>query len=155
MKRRTLLATALALPLAACAGSGPGGPSGDTVLGVARTNGLTGFSRAVEAAGLAETLAGPGPYTVFAPSNRALSAAALPRDPEALQRLLAYHVVPGDFDTAFLAGLDVNYTTAAGDSVEIDGTGTAVVVDGARIVTPDLEAGNGVVHVIDRVLDPR
>ena len=153
MHRRAFVTLAAALALAACAGDGTGG--GDTVLDVARANGLTAFLGAVRSAGLADTLAGDGPYTVFAPSNRALAAAGLPGDPEALRRFLAYHVVPGSFTTDFLGGVDVNYTTAAGSSLNVDGTGGALRVDRATVISPDLIAGNGVVHVIDRVLDPR
>ena len=126
------------------------------MLEVARANGLTGFlARGRTRPGSPRPSPAPAPTPSSRPPNRALAAAALPRDPEALQRLLAHHVVPGSFDTAFLAGLDVNYTTAAGDSVDDRRHRRRRRVDGARIVTPDLEAGNGVVHVIDRVLDPR
>jgi uncharacterized surface protein with fasciclin (FAS1) repeats len=153
--RLLLLATAGA-GLAACGGGGvPGGSSGDSVLGVARANRLSRFVRAVETAGLASTLAGPGPYTVFAPSDRAVAAADMPRDPEALRELLAYHVVPGAFTTDFLVGVDVNYTTLAGTSLNVDGTGRPLLVNGTPVVTPDLLAENGVLHVIDRVLRPR
>jgi uncharacterized surface protein with fasciclin (FAS1) repeats len=150
-----VLLAAGAPALAACGGGTTGGaaPEG-SVLGVARSNGLTRFAGAAEDAGLGEVLAGPGPYTVFAPSNRAFAAASLPRD-KALERLLAYHVVPGEFTADFLTGVDVNYTTAAGSSLNVDGTGDTLRVNGARVISPDLAAGNGVVHVIDRVLDPR
>ena len=63
-------------------------------------------------------------------------------------------MVPGAFTAAFLEGMDVNYTTAAGSSLNVDGTGGALRVNGANVISADLETGNGVVHVIDRVLDP-
>ena len=119
-----------------------------------RANGLTRFLRAIEAAGLAETLAGEGPYTVFAPTNRAVAAADLPEDAERLRAIVAYHIVPGMFTTDFLAGVDVNYTTLAGSSLNVDGT-AGLTVNGAAILTPDLGADNGVVNIIDRVLVPR
>jgi uncharacterized surface protein with fasciclin (FAS1) repeats len=141
--------------LAGCGGAtATGGREAGTLLGVLRANGLTRFLRAIEQAGLAETLAGGGPYTVFAPTNRAVAAAALPEDTEALRRIVAFHIVPGMFTTDFLAGVDVNYTTLEGSSLNIDGT-AGLTVGGASILTPDLGADNGVVNIIDRVLVPR
>ena len=156
MQRRTvltILGIAGGFGLAACGGGAGGVRASDDVLAVARDNGLGRFLRAVEAADLAATLSTPGPYTVFAPSDRAFASARLPSDPAALRGLVAYHVVPGMYDAAFLDGLDANYTTAAGRSLNVDGT-AGLRVDGARVIRPDLEASNGVVHVIDRVLTP-
>jgi uncharacterized surface protein with fasciclin (FAS1) repeats len=149
---RILLAGAPALAVAACSG-GRVGSGGDTVVDVARSHRLNAFLKAIEGAGLTGTLEGPGPYTVFAPSDRAFATARLPRDPEALESIMRYHIVPGTFPSAFLDGHDLNYTTASGRSVAVDGTGV-LTVDGARVITPDLEAINGVIHVIDRVLTP-
>lgn len=156
---RLFLLAGAGLGLAACGGgdggAGSAAPEGDTVLEVARANGLGRFARAATDAGLAETLAGPGPYTLFAPSDRALAGTRLPRDAAALRALIAYHVVPGTFTTAFLAGVDLDYATLAGASLNVDGTGSPLLVNGAAVVTPDLFAANGVVHGIDRVLTPR
>jgi uncharacterized surface protein with fasciclin (FAS1) repeats len=157
---RLLLLASAGLGLAACGGGDDGARSaapggGTTVLDVARANGLGRLVRGAPDAGLAETLAGPGPYTLFAPSHRALGEARLPRDAAALRELIAYHVVPGTFTTAFLAGVDLNYATLAGTSLNVDGTGSPLLVNGTPVVTPDLLAANGVVHVIDRVLAPR
>lgn len=152
-----LLLVASALPLAACAGGTAGGGRavpGGTVVEVARANGARSFAHALESAGLATTLAGPGPYTLFAPTDRAMSAARLPSDAAALGKLLSYHVVPGDFTGAFLSGMDINYTTLAGTSLNVDGTGAGLVVGGASVVAADLPASNGVVYTIDRVLRP-
>ena len=115
---------------------------------------------AAKAAGLVETLQGEGPYTVFAPTDEAF--AALPAgtlkgllaDKEALKALLLYHVVPG----AVTADQVVGLTSA--DSVE--GSPVAISVkdgmvylnDSAKVVTPDVMASNGVIHVIDQVLLP-
>ena len=143
--------------LAGCSGGGGGGgaaQSGDTVLVAMRKRGLNRFLRAVDAAGLEETLSGPGPFTVFAPTDRAMSMARLPSDPAQLRALVGYHVVPGMFTAEFLRGHDLNYTTASGRSVNVDGSGAGLRVDGANVVTADLTASNGVVHVIDRVLTP-
>lgn len=145
-----------AFGLAACGGGSQAvpGTSDGTILSVARDNGLNRFLRAIDAAGLTETLAGGGPYTVFAPTDRAFAAAKLPKDTEALRQVMAYHVVPGMFTSDFLTGVDVNYTTLKGTSLNVDGT-DGLRVDDATIVTPDLGASNGVVNIIDRVLTPR
>lgn len=151
-----LLLAASVLPLAACAGGPTGGSAASgNVLDVARANGAGNFVRALDQAGLTARLSGAGPYTLFAPSDRAISAAGLPSTPEALARIVTYHVVPGDFTTAFLAGVDVNYTTLAGTSLNVDGTGAGLVVNGVPVTTADLAAANGVVHVIGGVLRPR
>jgi uncharacterized surface protein with fasciclin (FAS1) repeats len=141
--------------LAACSGGGTRvAAGGDTVLEVARSHRLNRFLQTVGKAGLTETLSGPGPFTVFAPTDRAFAAARLPGDPDALRAVIAYHVVPGTFTSDFLGGVDVNYTTLNGTSLNVDGT-AGLQVNGANVVTADLVAGNGVVHVIDRVLAPR
>lgn len=153
---RIILGSGVAVGLAACGGSGgtvPGTSDG-TVLSVARDNGLNRFLRAIDAAGLTDTLAGGGPYTVFAPTDRAFAAADLPRDTGALRDVMAFHIVPGMFTSDFLTGVDVNYTTLKGTSVNVDGTSGLRVGD-ATVVTPDLGASNGVVNIIDRVLTPR
>jgi uncharacterized surface protein with fasciclin (FAS1) repeats len=156
--RRTslrLLVAGAAAGLAGCGGGAAGrtGAEAGTVLAVLRANGLTRFLRAIDRAGLAETLAGDGPFTVFAPTNAAVGAADLPGDTEALRRIVAFHIVPGMFTTDFLSGVDVGYTTLDGGRLDVDGVG-GLRVNGARIVTPDLGADNGVVNVIDRVLRP-
>lgn len=153
---KLLLATAV-LPLAACGGGAPAGrrAASGSVLDVARANGARSFVRALERAGLADRLAGPGPYTLFAPTDRAFSAAKPPADPAVLAKLLSYHVVPGDFTAAFLSGVDINYTTLAGSSLNVDGTGAGLLVNGVPVTAPDLPAANGVVHLLGGVLKPR
>jgi transforming growth factor-beta-induced protein len=114
---------------------------------------------AIEAAGLAETLSGPGPFTVFAPTDAAF--AALPEgaledllaDPDALADVLTYHVVAGEFYAADVVELD-SAETVNGASVTIEVDGDTVMVDGAQVITTDIEASNGVIHVIDAVLLP-
>jgi uncharacterized surface protein with fasciclin (FAS1) repeats len=152
-----LILVASALPLAACGGgtAGSSARASGSVVDVARANGARSFARALNAAGLSATLGGAGPFTLFAPSDRAMSSASLPADPAGLAKLLSYHVVPGDFTGDFLSGVDVNYTTLAGTSLNVDGTGTGLLVNGAGVIKADLAAENGVVHVIDRVLEPR
>ena len=114
---------------------------------------------AVEAAGLAETLSGKGPFTVFAPTDEAF--AKLPegalegllKNPEALKSVLLYHVVPGKVMAADVDKLKAA-KTALGQSVTID-TSKDVRVDNAKVVKTDIAASNGVIHVIDTVIMPK
>ncbi len=116
---------------------------------------------AVQAADLVETLKGEGPFTVFAPTDAAF--AALPEGtveellkPENKDRLVAvltYHVVPGKVMSADIAGKELEAETVQGSTVAIDAT-DGVTVDGANVVTADIEASNGVIHVIDAVILP-
>lgn len=128
--------------------------SGGTILDVLRANGLTRFLKALQTTGLDKTLESDGPYTIFAPTNAAFAAAKLPSDPEQLRQIIANHIVPGMFTSDFLRGVNVKYTTLAGTSIAVDGTGSTIIVGGATVVTLDMGADNGVVSSIDRVLTP-
>ncbi len=154
---RLLLLGTAGLGLGACSGGTAPAPDQDSVLEVARANALTQFLQAVDRAGLTETLSGIGPFTVFAPSNAAFRKARLPNDPAALQKLMRYHIVPGMFTTEFLGGHDINYTTlaatrTASNSLDVNGAGNGLTVNGARVLASDLMASNGVVYIIDAVL---
>ncbi|MET0609058.1 MAG: fasciclin domain-containing protein [Gaiellaceae bacterium] len=113
---------------------------------------------AVDAAGLGDTLAGGGPFTVFAPTDDAF--AALPpetvqgllEDPPALARVLTYHVVPGRITSAQMTP-DSEQKTVEGGVLTI-GVNGGVTVNDAAVIQADVEAENGVIHVIDRVLSP-
>jgi uncharacterized surface protein with fasciclin (FAS1) repeats len=162
MRRRAFLSalgTGAALGLAGCGGGArPTGAarSGPDVLGVARANGMARFARAAETADLGDALAGAGPFTLFAPTDRAFAASDAGRlrgDP--LRRLVAYHVVPGQLTSDFLEGRDVNHTTLLGSGLNVDGSGGVLRVNGAAVTRADLMAANGVVFAIDRVLTPR
>ena len=117
---------------------------------------------AVEAAGLVEVLRGDGPFTVFAPTDEAF--AALPEgtiemllEPENVEQLVAiltYHVVPGEVPASAAAGSVVELETVQGQAVTVDGTGGGVTVDGANVIAADIEADNGIIHVIDTVILP-
>lgn len=115
---------------------------------------------AAKAAGLAETLAGPGPLTVFAPTDEAFAALPVgtverllkPENKHELVGLLKLHVISGKVTSGDLAGRVVPAITLNG-TVIVDGT-AGVRVGTANVVTADLMASNGVVHVIDRVLIP-
>ena len=120
---------------------------------------FTTLLAAAEAAGLVETLEGEGPYTVFAPTDDAF--AALPEgtvegllaDPEALSDILLYHVVPGEVTSDQVVTLE-SATTAQGSDVTIRVEGDSVFVNDARVIMTDIQASNGVIHVIDAVLLP-
>jgi uncharacterized surface protein with fasciclin (FAS1) repeats len=113
---------------------------------------------AVQAAGLAETLSGEGPFTVFAPTNEAFAAVPaevldkLLADKEALTKVLTYHVLPGQVMAADVAPGEV--TTVEGSAATITDDGGTLKIDDATIVATDVAASNGVIHVIDAVLIP-
>jgi uncharacterized surface protein with fasciclin (FAS1) repeats len=134
---------------------------------------LTTLVAAVTAADLVETLAGPGPFTVFAPTNAAFDALPAgtvdgllqPDQKDVLTHVLTYHVVPGTLTAADLQaqaeanGGMANLTTVSGDALTVEEQdGAWVVVDEsgnvAKIETADVLQSNGVVHVIDTVLMP-
>ena len=115
---------------------------------------------AVKAAGLVETLQGKGPFTVFAPTDAAF--AALPagtldgllKDPAALKKVLLYHVVSGSVTADKVVGL-TSATSVEGSPIAISvKDGTVYLNDSAKVVTPDVMASNGVIHVIDKVILP-
>jgi uncharacterized surface protein with fasciclin (FAS1) repeats len=114
----------------------------------------------VTAAGLVETLKGPGPFTVFAPTDDAFAAVpqetldALAADPTgALTAVLTYHVVPGKVMAADVTdGLEA--ATVQGDDVSFTIIDGKVMINDANIVTTDIECSNGVIHVIDAVILP-
>lgn len=118
---------------------------------------------AVTAAGLVETLSGEGPFTVFAPTNDAFGALPagtvdsllLEENRDQLTAILTYHVVPGEYFAKDTAAGVYDLTTVQGDTVNVvvgaDGT---VTVDGATVVAADVDASNGVIHVIDAVIMP-
>lgn len=115
---------------------------------------------AVQAAGLVETLKGEGPFTVFAPTDEAFAALpagtveALLADPEGqLTQILLYHVVPGKVMSSDLSD-GMTAATAQGGEVSFSVADGAVKVNDATVVTADIEASNGVIHVIDTVILP-
>ncbi len=113
---------------------------------------------AIKAADLMSTLKGPGPFTVFAPTDEAFAKLppdqlqALMQDKEKLRTILAYHVVAGRVSARDVAGMS-SATTMAGPALNID-TSSGVKVNNATVVQPDVMASNGVIHVIDTVLVP-
>ncbi len=157
--RTFLLGTVMALGVSLGAGAVKAADIVDTAVGAGQ---FTTLVAAVQAAGLVDTLKSEGPFTVFAPTDEAF--AALPEGTveglleEAnryqLIAVLTYHVVPGRIMSADAADQVVELETVQGQSVTVDGTGDGVTVDGANVVTADIEASNGVIHVIDAVILP-
>lgn len=115
--------------------------------------------QAVQAAGLVETLKGEGPFTVFAPTDEAFAKLpagtleSLLADKDKLVEILTYHVVPGRVMAADVVNLS-SAKTVQGQSVSIS-TSNGVQIDGANVVQTDIQASNGVIHVIDTVILPR
>ena len=117
---------------------------------------------AVQAAGLEDTLRGPGPFTVFAPTDAAfadlpgstLEDLLLPENRDTLTSILTYHVVPGLVPASALVGTRGRVATVNGATLLVDGTGGGVTVNGVPVETPDVDASNGIIHVISGVLLP-
>lgn len=153
---------ALALAVGACSSEAPtpiaaGDPN---IVDVAVASGdFSTLVSALQAAGLVSTLQGDGPFTVFAPSDDAFASLpdgaldALLADPELLTRVLLYHVVPGRVLASEVVGLS-SATTVNGADVTITAGGGTVMIDDATVIATDIEATNGVIHVIDDVLFP-
>lgn len=117
---------------------------------------------AVKAAGLVDVLKGDGPFTVFAPTDEAfakLPAGTVedllkPENKDRLVAILTYHVVPAEAPAASILGKKLEIASVEGTAISIDATGNAVMVDGATVITPDVKASNGIIHVIDSVIMP-
>ena len=122
---------------------------------------LSTLVKAVTAAELVDTLKAEGPYTVFAPTNEAFAALGneqlkellQPENRDQLKSILTYHVVPGEL-TADKLEEGQKLETVQGDSLTVSISGGTVKIDDATVVRPDVDASNGVVHVIDGVLTP-
>ena len=158
MIRRTFLAltasTMLAVPAFA------GSHSKDIVDTAIGAGSFATLVAAVEAAGLVETLKGPGPFTVFAPTDAAFAALPAgtvedllkPENKDKLAAILTYHVVPGKvMSTDLTEGMKAATVQGAEVTITLEG---GPKVNGATISGPDVEASNGVIHVIDAVILP-
>lgn len=122
---------------------------------------LSTLVEAVKAAELVETLQGEGPFTVFAPTNEAfealpegtLESLLKPENKDKLISVLTYHVVSGETASSDLSdGMQV--TTVEGSNAEVMLKDGEAMIEGAKVVTPDVQASNGVVHIIDAVILP-
>jgi len=119
------------------------------------------LAAALDAAGLVETLKGPGPFTVFAPTDEAfakLPAGTVeellkPENKDKLAAILTYHVVPGEVMAADVVQLD-EAKTVNGEMLMVKTDGSTVMVNDAKVTAVDIPASNGVIHVIDTVVLP-
>jgi uncharacterized surface protein with fasciclin (FAS1) repeats len=153
--KRTWLGLSASLLIAACATA----PAPKTITDLAAaTPELSTFRNLLADGGLADSLRGTGPFTVFAPSDNAFKAvpaktmAELASDKALLQSLLGYHVMAGQ-----ILAEDVKNgpaKTLQGSSVALARAGTFVTVEEAVVTRPDMRASNGVIHIVDRVLIP-
>jgi uncharacterized surface protein with fasciclin (FAS1) repeats len=117
---------------------------------------------AVKAAGLVETLKGSGPFTVFAPTDEAFAKLPggtvenllKPENKKQLVAILTYHVVPAKVMSKDIVGKKTMAKSVEGEEISIDAT-NGVKVDNAKVVKADVEASNGVIHVIDTVIMPK
>ena len=117
---------------------------------------------AINKAGLTNTLKGKGPFTVFAPTDQAfgklptetLEDLLKPKNKNKLATILKYHVVPGKITASEVANLS-HLKTVNGESLSIKTFQGAVIVDNAMVINTDIDASNGVIHVIDTVLLPK
>ena len=116
---------------------------------------------AVKAAGLVDTLKGPGPFTVFAPTDEAfeklpagtLDSLLRPENKEKLQSILTYHVVPGKVMAKDVVKLK-SAKTVEGRDVSVSTKGGGVMINNATVTKADIAASNGVIHVVDTVILP-
>ncbi len=134
--------------------------SDQTILEIAQENPqLSQLVAALEAAGLTDALQQAGPLTVFAPNDEAFGKlnqsdlTALLADPTQLGDILQYHVVEGSFPSSDLTDGE-SLTTLQGSDLPVTIDGSTVMVGDATVVQADIQAGNGVIHVIDTVLQP-
>jgi len=165
--------TAMAMPANPMVGGAAMYSSKDIIDNAVNSADHTTLVAAVKAAGLVATLKGPGPFTVFAPTNDAFAALPAgtvdtllkPENKPTLTKILTYHVVSGRLDSTALAakiragGGSTTLTTVQGEPLKVSMRGDAVVVTDtkghtATVTTADVYQKNGVIHVIDQVLMP-
>ena len=158
------LAALLAVPATVAAQEAQGyaaeaAAEGDIIETAGAAGSFTTLAKAIEAAGLTETLKGDGPFTVFAPTDEAFDKLpegtldALLKDKEKLAAILTYHVVPGKVPSADVAQR-ATATTVNGKDLKFTAADGKVMVGNATVTQADIPASNGVIHVIDTVLLP-
>jgi uncharacterized surface protein with fasciclin (FAS1) repeats len=161
MKTRLTLTSLVLVGIVAAASPARAQQTRDIVETAVAAGSFSTLARALTAADLVNTLKGPGPFTVFAPTDAAfakLPAGTLdnllkPENKAALRRVLTYHVVAG----REMASDVVKATSAkavSGDVLSIKASGDTVMIDKARVIKTDIVATNGVIHVVDTVLLP-
>jgi uncharacterized surface protein with fasciclin (FAS1) repeats len=158
MNRRAWLLAPLAAAVLAVSGCASFESPKNIVATAASNPEFSTLAKLIGDAGLTETLSGPGPFTVFAPTNAAFAKvpaktmAELAADKARLTAVLTFHVVPGS-----LMAADVkqgNVKTVQGANVALSRAGTFVTVEDAMVTKADIKATNGVIHAIDTVLIP-
>ncbi|GAA6200628.1 fasciclin domain-containing protein [Aquicoccus sp. SU-CL01552] len=161
MLRRTFMSIATAAAMTAGTAAFAGGHSKDIVDTAVSAGSFTTLVAAVQAAGLVETLKGEGPFTVFAPTDEAFAALPegtvetllKPENKDQLTAILTYHVVPGKVMSTDLSDNMMAPTVQGGDLTIM--TEGGVTVNGAKVISADVMASNGVIHVIDQVILPK
>jgi uncharacterized surface protein with fasciclin (FAS1) repeats len=141
-------------------------PSKNIVENAVHSKDHTTLVAAVKAAGLVDTLSGPGPFTVFAPTNAAfgklpkgtVESLVKPENKATLTKILTYHVVPGRLEAAQLQD-GQTLTTVEGETLTVRRSGGSVYIvdakgDQSRVTIPDVNQSNGVIHVVNTVLLP-
>ena len=134
-------------------------PADDIVETAVAAGSFTTLATALEAAGLVETLKSEGPFTVFAPTDAAFeklpegTLQALLDNPEQLRAVLTYHVVAGEVTSDQVVNLE-SATTVQGQDIKIRVQNGQVMIDDATVTQADVQASNGVIHVIDSVILP-
>ncbi|WP_250122489.1 fasciclin domain-containing protein [Chroococcidiopsis sp. CCMEE 29] len=136
--------------------------SRDIVALAASSNSFTTLTSALKAAGLAETLQGEGPFTLFAPTDEAFAALPKgtlqrllqPENRETLARILRYHVVPGAVTASELSAGELKTLADRPVNIQIDPATNEIAVNDARVLQPNVRASNGVIHVVNEVLLP-
>jgi uncharacterized surface protein with fasciclin (FAS1) repeats len=153
---------AAAAVVAVLAASLTAAPSRADIVSTVKANAsLSTLAKAIETSGLAKSLEGDGPFTLFAPNDAAfaklpkgtLESLMKPGNSDALIGILTYHIVADKLTSQGLAGKKTTVESVEGSALTIDGTSGLSVGD-ARVVTPDVAASNGVIHIIDTVLAP-
>lgn len=159
MKSLALALSLVVAPIAANA-QGMAAPAKDIVTVAVENGSFKTLAAALTAAGLVETLQGKGPFTVFAPTDAAFAklpagtVEALLKDKEKLTAILTYHVVAGKVEAKDVVKL-TSAKTVNGKSVAIKVVDGKVMVDAATVTGADVQASNGVIHVIDTVILPK
>jgi len=157
-RKLTLVAAAAALTVAPAAATAQMNEK-DIVTVAVEAGSFKTLAAALEAAGLVSTLQGAGPFTVFAPTDAAFAklpagtVEALLKDKDALTKILTYHVVAGKVTSDQVVKLS-EAQTVAGIEAKIEVRNGSVYVAGSKVVTADVMASNGVIHVIDTVMLP-
>lgn len=156
MKRRSWL---VALAVASLAGCTTMTEQPKNIVDTAAANpDFSTLTKLINDAGLADTLRGAGPYTVFAPTNEAFKKVPaktldeIAKDKDRLRAVLTYHVVPGSVTAAEVK--PGNVKSVQGSNLALSKSGTFVTVEDAVVTRADVKATNGVIHVIDTVLIP-